>query len=129
MVHPCREALCRHVRSSLHDDLVRHIALQLLVRQADAVLHAHLIANAAFLAQDCDALDFHAVLDDRSAMARVWRGRAFDACPGSDTTVPADDRVQHTGVVFDLRFIQDDCFFDTSSCADDGFGTDGDVRT
>lgn len=38
--------------------------LQLLVWQADAVLHAHFVAYSALLAQDGDALDLDAVLDD-----------------------------------------------------------------
>lgn len=48
--------------------------LQLLVWQADAVLHADLVANTAVLAQDGDALDLDAVLDDAGGVA-AGRGR------------------------------------------------------
>ncbi len=110
-----------------HDDLVRYIALQLLIRQTNAILHTNLITDTTLLAQDGDTLYFDPVLDDRRAVAGHRCGRAFNARPGSNTTIPPDDRVQDTGVVFDLRLIQHDGFLDAHARADDGLRADGDV--
>lgn len=112
---------------SSHDDLITNIALQLLIRQTDAVLHPHLIPDAAVLAQDGDALHLDAVLDDARRVAADGGGRALDARPRAHAAVPADDAVQHAGVVLDLGVLEHDGLLDADAGADDGAGADGDV--
>src|SRR5437773_1354725 len=77
------DLVCRLLleKKKLHDELIRHIALQLLIRQTDAILHAHLITHAALLAQNRDALHFDSVLDDRCVVAVERGGRAVDSGP------------------------------------------------
>lgn len=101
--------------------------LQLLVRQAHAVLHAHLVADTAVLAQDGDALHLDAVLDDARAVAGDGRRGALDTCPGTDLAVPAHDGVHDACVVLDLRVLEDDGLLDTHAGADDAASADGDV--
>lgn len=113
--------------SFLHDDLIGDVALQLLVRQANTVLDTDLVADGTLLAQDRNALDLDAVLDDAGGVAGD-RGRgALDTGPGADPTVPADDGVQDTSVVLDLGVLEHDGLFDTGARADDRLGTDRDV--
>ena len=103
--------------------------LQLLVRKADTVLHPHLIADAAVLAEDGDALDLDAVLDDAGRVAANGSERTLNTSPGTDTAAPADDRVQHAGVVLDLRVFEDDTLLDTGASTDDDAGPDAHVGT
>lgn len=81
-----------------------------------------------FLAENGDALNLDAILDDASGMAAHRRWGAFDAGPSSNTTVPADDCVKDTGVMLDLGFLQNDGLLDTDTGADDGFGSNGHIR-
>lgn len=101
--------------------------LQLLVGQADAVLDADLVANAAVLAEDGDALDLDAVLDDAGRVAVDGRGRALDAGPGADAAAPADDGVEHARVVLDLRVLEHDALLDARAGADGHARADADV--
>ena len=101
--------------------------LQLLIWQTHAVLHPHLIAHPAVLAQDRDTLHLDPVLHDTRRVAAHGRRRAFDARPGTHAAVPPDDGVQHARVVLDLDVLEDDGFLDADTGADDGAGSDGDV--
>src|SRR3569833_894626 len=91
--------------------------LQLHERQADAVLHADLVAHPALFAQDGDGLNLDAVLGDAGVVAGDGGGRALDAGPGADTAVPADDGEQDAGVVLDLRVLQHDVLLDAGAGA------------
>lgn len=101
--------------------------LQLLVRQADTVLHADLVAHAALLAQDGDRLDLDAVLDDAGGVAGQGQRGALDTCPGANLAAPADDRVHDACVVLDLGVLEDDGLLDAGATADGGAGPDRDV--
>lgn len=101
--------------------------LQLLVRQANTVLHANLVADTALLAQDGHRLDLDAVLDDAGGVAGQRQWRALDTGPGADLAAPADDRVHNAGIVLDLGVLQDDRLLDTGATTDSGPRADGDV--
>lgn len=100
---------------------------QFLVGQTHAVLHAHLVADAAVLAKDGDALHLDAVLDNARRVAPDGGGRALDAGPGAHAAAPADNRVQHAGVVLDLRVLEHDALLDTGARADVHARADADV--
>lgn len=136
-----------HRRSeSSHDDFVRYILLnislvqrecdmrglqayplQLLIRQAHAILHPHLIPHATVLAQNGDALHLDAVLDNARGVTAHRSGSPFDSSPCTNAAVPSDDRIQHTGVVLDLRVLENNGFLDTDTRSDDHPRTDGDI--
>lgn len=102
-------------------------SLQLLIRQADTVLHAHLVANAAVLAQDGDALDLDTVLDDAGGVA-ADRGRGtLDTSPGTDAAAPADDGVEDTRIVLDLGVLEHNALLDTGTSANGDTGSDANV--
>lgn len=111
----------------LHDNLIRNIPLQLLVRQADAVLYSHLIAHTAVLTQNRDALDLDPVLHDARRVAPDWRWCTLHSCPGADSAAPADDGVEHACVVLDFAVLQDDGLLHTGSCSNDSPGSNRDV--
>lgn len=111
----------------LHDNLVGNITLQLLVGQADTILHADLVTHSAFLAEDRNALDLDPVLDDAGRVAADWSGRAFDASPRSNAAVPANNGVENAGIMLDFCILQDDGVFDSGTCADDCFRSNRDV--
>lgn len=62
-------------------------------------------------------------------MAADWCRCALNTCPRTDPAVPPNDGVQHARIVLDLCFLKHDGFLDTCTCADDNFGTNGDVGT
>lgn len=101
--------------------------LQLLVRQADTVLHTDLVAYTTLLAQDGHRLDLDAVLDDAGGVAGQGQGRALDTGPGADLAAPTDDRVHDAGIVLDLRVLEDDGLLDAGATADGGTWADRDV--
>lgn len=133
---------------SSHDDFVRYILLnislvqrvsaksrgcfrtyplQLLIRQAHAILHPHFVSHATILAQNGNALHLDAVLDNARGVTSHRSGSPFDSSPCTNTAVPSDDRIQHTGVVLDLRVLENNGFLDTDTRSDDHARTDGDV--
>ena len=67
--------------------------LQLLERQANTVLHAHLVGDLDVLAQDRDALNLHSVLDHAGTELAHGRRSTLDTRPGTDATAPADDGI------------------------------------
>ena len=103
--------------------------LQLLIGQADAILHPHFVTDAAILAENGDALHLDPVLDNARRVTTDGRRRPLDPGPSPHAAVPPDDRIQHARVVFDLGVFQDDRLLDADTGADDGAGTDRDVRT
>ena len=103
--------------------------LKLLVRQADTVLHTDFISNSTLLAENGDALDLDAVLDDAGGVASNGSRCALDTRPSTDLAVPADDGVQDASVVLDLRVFKNDRLLDTYTSANDDAGADGDVGT
>lgn len=105
---------------SLHDNLVGHVSLQLLVWQADAVLDANFVAHAALLAQDGHTLNLDTILDDASAVAGNGCRRALDACPSADFARPTNDGVKNACIMLDLSVLQNDGLFDSSSWANHG---------
>ena len=94
--------------------------LELLEGQADAVLHPNLVADTAFLAQDRDSLHLDAVLHDTRVVAGYRSRGTLDASPCTNAAVPANDGVQHAGVMLDLGVFQDDRLLDASTGTDDG---------
>ena len=106
----------------LHDNLVRDIALQLLVGQAHAVLHPDFIAHRTVLAQNSNALYLYAVLDDAGRVVSNGQCGALYTRPGADLAVPPDDSVHDARVVLDLAVLEDNRLFDAYT------GTDGDAR-
>jgi len=102
--------------------------LQLLKRQAHAVLHAHLIRHHALLAQNRDALHLNPILHNASTVLANRRRRAFDTRPRADTTAPADDRVEHTSIVTDLGVFEYDRLLYPRARAHDRTWTDTHVR-
>jgi len=85
-----------------HDDLVSNIPLELLEREAHAVLHAHLVAHGAVLAQDGNALHLDPILHNARRMCASWDRSAFDTSPCTDSRAPTHNRVQNARVVLDL---------------------------
>lgn len=114
-------------KTCLHDDLVGDVALELLVGQADAVLDPNLVADGTVLAQDGDALDLDAVLDDARRVVGDGQSGAFDTGPCTDLAVPPDDGVHDAGVVLDLAVLEDDGLLDAHASADGDARADGDV--
>jgi hypothetical protein len=103
--------------------------LQLLVRQADTVLHADLITDTAVLTQDGNALDLDTVLDDAGRMATDGCRGTLNTGPGANAAAPANDGIENASVVLDLRVLKDDTLLDTSTGANVHTGTDAHVRT
>lgn len=101
--------------------------LQLLVRQADAVLHADLVTNAALLAENGDALHLDALFDYAGGVAADGNGSTLDTSPGADAAAPTNDGVHHTSIVADLGVFQDDGVLDTGTSTDHNSGANGDV--
>jgi hypothetical protein len=64
---------------------------ELLVGKADTVLHAHLIANAALLAQDGDALYLDTLLDNAGGVAADGDRSTLHTSPGAYPAAPPDD--------------------------------------
>lgn len=60
-------------------------------------------------------------------MAAGGGGRTLDTGPGADAAAPADDGVEHAGVVLDLRVLEHDALLDTGAGADDDSGSDADI--
>ena len=92
--------------------------LQLLERQAHAVLHPHLVGYRALLAQDGDALHLYSVLDHAGAKLADGCRSTLDTCPRADAAAPADDGVQYASIMLDLGIFEHDSFLDTSAGAD-----------
>jgi hypothetical protein len=67
--------------------------LQLLVRQTNAVLYAHLVTNATLLTENSDALHLDTILVDAGGVAIGRGGSSLDAGPGPDAAAPADDGI------------------------------------
>lgn len=65
--------------------------LQLLIRQADTVLHSDLITNTTILAQDGDALDLDTILNGARHVAVSRGGCTLDASPGTDAATPTNN--------------------------------------
>src|SRR5690606_30587327 len=103
--------------------------LQLLIRQAHAVLHTDLVADHTVLPEDGDALDLDAVLDDAGGVAADGSGRALHTGPGTDAAAPADDGVEDTGVVLDLGVLEDNGLLDACASPNDGARADAHVGT
>lgn len=98
--------------------------LQLLVRQAHAVLHAHLIPNTTVLSEDGNALDLNTVLNDASAVVGNGRRGALDTGPGADLAVPAHDGVHDARIVLDFRVLKHNGFLHADTGADDAASAD-----
>lgn len=96
------------------------------MRQHDAVADDGLVLDRDFLAQDRHALDLEPVLGHCCAVVCTWRS-ALHARPAAHLRVPANDRVQDTGVLLDVDVIQNDRVPDTGALADDDIGSDRDV--
>lgn len=91
--------------------------LQLLVGQADTVLHADLIADTTVLAKDGNALDLDTILDDAGRVA-ANRGRGtLNSSPGTNAATPANDGVENASVVLDLAVLEHDTLLDTGASA------------
>ncbi|KAB8346057.1 hypothetical protein FH972_023109 [Carpinus fangiana] len=103
-------------------------SMRFLIRQTHAILHLDLVAHAALLAQDGDALHLDAVLYDARVVVCDGRGCALDARPGAHAAAPTDDAVQYAGIVADLDVFEDDALLDAHARANDGPGSDADVR-
>jgi hypothetical protein len=112
-------------RDDSHDDLVSHIALQFLVWQADTILYPNLIANTTILAEDGDAFEPSLILDDACCVTANRRRCTLDPRPCTDSAVPSNDRVQHTGILLDLRVLKCYRLFDANSRTDDSSRSNG----
>ena len=88
-------------------------SLQLLVWQADTVLHLHFIAHTTLLSNDCDTLNLDTVFDNARAVGCDWRWGAFNSSPRANFATPSDNGVEDAGVMFNLDIFQNDRFFDT----------------
>lgn len=102
-------------------------ALQFLKRQAHTVLYPHLVTHGTLLAQDGDALDLDAVLDNAGRVAARGDRGTLNTGPGTNAAAPADDRVHHACIVLDFGVFQHDRVLDTSACAHDHTGSNGNV--
>lgn len=60
-------------------------------------------------------------------MAPHRRWGALHTSPGADAAAPADDGVEHAGVVLDLGVFENDRLFDSGSCPDHGARANGDI--
>lgn len=103
--------------------------LQLLVRQADTVLNTDLVADTTVLAQDSNALDLDAVLDDAGGMAADGGRGTLNTSPGTDAATPSDDRVENTSVMLDLRVLEHDTLLDTGTSTNSDARSNAHVRT
>lgn len=102
---------------------------ELLVRKTNAVLYADFVADAALFAQNGNALDFDALLDNAGGVATNGDRCALHTRPGTDSAAPADDGVHHAGIMADLRVFKDNRVLDTGPRSDNHARTNGDVRT
>lgn len=107
---------------AIRDDCMTY-PLELLVRQADTVLYADLVTNAALLAENSDALHLDALLDDAGRVAADGNGSTLDTSPGTDAAAPTNNGVHHASIVADLRVLQDNGVLDTSTSTDHNAGT------
>lgn len=104
-------------------------ALQFLKWQAHTVLYPYFVTHGTFLAQDGDALNLDAVLDNAGRVAASGDRGALNTGPGTDAAAPANDRVHHACIVLDLGVFQHDRVLNTSACAHDHTGSNGNVGT
>lgn len=93
--------------------------LQLLVRQANTVLYSNFIANPAILTEDCDTLDFDAILHNTGGVTTDGSWGTFDTRPSADTAAPTNDGVEDTCVVLDLDVLEDNRLLDTDTWTND----------
>ena len=96
--------------------------------QDDAVPDDGLVLDRDLLAQDSDRLDLEARLGHRCAVVSR-RGRALNTRPASDLGVPANNRVQDTGVLLHIHVIQYNRVTDTGTLANEHVRADRDIRS
>lgn len=101
--------------------------LQFLVWQANTVLHANFICHGAILAENGNALDLDAVLDDAGGVASNGSWCALNTGPGTNLAGPTNDGVQNTCIVLDLRVFENDGLFDTRTSSNDDTRANRDV--
>lgn len=99
--------------------------LQLLVWQADTILHAHLVVDTALLTQNGYSLHLDAILDYARGMAVRRRWRALHTGPCTDLAAPTHDGVQNAGIMLNFGVLQNDRLFHTSTTTDSGARPDG----
>lgn len=96
--------------------------------QDDAVPDDGLVLDRDLLAQDGDRLDLETRLGHCCAVVSR-RGCALDARPASNLGVPANNRMQDTGVLLHIHVIQHNRVANTGTLANEHVRADRDVRS